>query len=169
MNCRKAERWLLASFDRDLPAAVREALAGHLELCPSCRKLGEEYVLLRRRLAGDRTPEPLPLFWERLESRLVESRSSVPGAALIRLWARAIPVSLSLLAGFLVATLFVLPPVRTAELNAAETAALSGSQALYLTDSNPIADTASIIEESRRDVRNLQVLFTADEHAAIKR
>ncbi|MBN1939813.1 MAG: zf-HC2 domain-containing protein [Candidatus Aminicenantes bacterium] len=169
MNCRKAERWLLASFDRDLPAADRDILEGHLNACSACRKKAEEYVMIRGRLAGDRTPEPLPHFWERLESRLIESRSSAPGAALVRLWTRAIPVSLSLLAGFLVATLFFLPPVRPGDSTGAETAGLSGSQTLLLTDGNPIAEAAPIFEESRRDVRNLQVLFAAVELPAGKR
>ena len=91
MNCRKAERWLLTSFDRDLPAADREALDGHLKLCSECRKRAEEYALLRSRLAGDRSPEPLPRFWERLETRIQENRPSPVGAGLIRIWARAIP------------------------------------------------------------------------------
>ena len=161
MNCRKAERWLLASFDRDLPAADREALAGHLDLCSECRKRAGEYAVLRSRLAGDRIPEPLPRFWERLEARIGDTRMPALGAGLIRLWARAIPVSLSLLAGFLVATLFFLPSARTAD--------LTGSQTLLLTDGNPIADAAPIIEESQRDVRNLMVLFAADEHPAGKK
>jgi len=157
MNCRKAERWLLASFDRDLPAADREALAGHLDRCPECRKRAGEYALIRGRLAGDRAPEPLPLFWERLETRMIETRSTstAAGAALNKLWASAIPVSLSLIAGFLVATLFFLPSSRTAD--------LTGPQTLLLTEGNPIADAAPIIEENQRDVRNLMVLFAADE------
>lgn len=169
MNCRKAERWLLLSFDRDLPAADRHILEGHLKACTECRNRAQEYALIRSRLSGDRIPEPLPRVWERLETRLAEGRSASPAAALIRLWARTIPVSLSLLAGFLLATLFFLPSARTSELIAAETANLSGSQALFLNDGNPIADTAPIIEESRRDVRTLRVLFAADEHAAGKR
>jgi anti-sigma factor RsiW len=169
MNCRKAERWLLESFDRDLPAADRHVLEGHLKACSECRRKAEEYAFLRSRLAGDRVPEPLPRFWERLESRLLESRPPAAGAALIRLWTRAIPVSLSLLAGFLAAMLFLLPPARTGGLPTAETPSLTGSQALFLADGNPIADATPIISESRQDVRNLQVLFAAVETPAGKR
>jgi anti-sigma factor RsiW len=156
MNCHQAERRLLASFDRDLPASTGRSLAEHLERCPECRKRAEEYGLLRNRLAGDRVPESLPRFWERLESRMAADAAPAPGAVLARLWAEAIPVSLALIAGFLIASLFLLP-------SSSRPADLSGSQALLLTEGNPIAETRAIIDEGRRDVRDLTVLFAADE------
>lgn len=161
MNCRKVERWLLTSFDRELPEATRESLTQHLRACPECRKRAGEYGVLRDRLASVRAPEPLPRFWERLETRIGECREPAAGFIRGRLWARAIPVSLSLIAGFLVATLFFLPPSRSA--------GLSGSEVLLLTEGNPIAETQSIIDEGRRDVRDLTVLFAADEHPVGKR
>lgn len=155
MNCRRAEHCLLASFDRDLPASFRRSLDRHLEACPECRKRASEYDELRARLSNIAAAEPLPRFWERLDSRILENRGNGASALWARLWARAIPVSLSLIAGFAVATLFLLPSSRAAD--------LSGSEALLLTEGNPIAETESIIDEGRRDVRDLTVLFAAYE------
>jgi anti-sigma factor RsiW len=159
MTCRKAERWLLTSFDRDLPEASREALARHLGLCPECRKRSEEYGVLRYRLAGIQTPDPFPRFWERLETRIAAGRSDDPGAIWLRLWVRAIPVSLSLIAGFLIAT-FLLRPAGTE---------LSRPEALLLTDSNPIVETRPILDAERPEDRNMMVLFAADERIIGKR
>ena len=66
---------------------------------------------------------------------------------------RGNPVSLSLIAGFLIASLFLLPSSTN----------LSGSQALLLTEGNPIAETRAIIDEGQRDVRDLTLLFASDE------
>ncbi len=161
MNCRRVERCLLASFDRGLPASTRQSVERHLEACPGCRKRAGEYGELRKRLSGVRVPELLPRFWERLESRIGGNGPTGVSALLARLWARAIPVSLSLIAGFAVATLFLFPSSRAAD--------LSGSEALLLTEGNPIAETQSIIEEGRRDVRDLTVLFAAYEQPVGKR
>jgi anti-sigma factor RsiW len=157
MSCRKAERWILASFDRDLPAAAGRSLGGHLERCPQCRKRAEEFRLLRDRLAGDRAPEPLPRFWERLESRMTE-KTPAPGAVWARMWAGAIPVSLFLIAGFLFASLFLAPA-------ASRSSSLTGAQALILTAENPIVETQAIIDEGRSDVRDLTLLFAGNEVA----
>ena len=159
MTCRKAERWLLTSFDRALPGPDREALARHLAACAECRKRSEAYGVLRSRLAGIRTPEPLPRFWERLETRLAADRASDPGKLWLRLWVRAIPVSLSLIAGFLIATLFFLPTGTE----------LTQPEALLFSEGNPIEDTRSIIDEGRLEDRNLMVLFAADERIIGKR
>ncbi|MHB8053992.1 MAG: anti-sigma factor family protein [Candidatus Aminicenantales bacterium] len=156
MSCRQAERWLLASFDRALPSLTGRALSEHLERCPECRKKAGEFALLRNRLAGERAPEPLPRFWERLESRMASGPALVPGAVLARLWAEAIPVSLSLIAGFLIASVFLLP-------SSSLSTDLSGAQALLLNEGNPIAETRAIIDEGQRDVRDLTLLFAGDE------
>ena len=153
MTCRKAERWLLTSFDRGLPGPSRTALAEHLGLCPECRRRAEEYGLLRNRLGEVRTPDPLPRFWERLEARIAEGRPAESGALWLRLWVRAIPVSLSVIAGFLVATLLFLPAGTE----------LTQPEALLLNEDNPIADTRPIIDEGRSEDRTLMVLFAADE------
>lgn len=155
MNCHKAERWILASFDRDLPPAAGRALAGHLDRCPECRKRAGQYGRLRARLAGGPVPEPLPRFWERLESRMTE-RTPAPGAVWARLWAEAIPISLSLIAGFVLASLFLAP-------SASATSGLTGAQALVLTEENPIAETQAIIDEGSREVRDLTLLFAGSE------
>jgi len=159
MTCRKAERWLLASFDRDLPGPAREALARHLALCSECRKRSEIYGVLRSRLAGHQPPDPLPRFWERLEARIAAGRPADARAAWLRLWVRAIPVSLSLIAGFLVATLFFFPTGTE----------LTQSEALLFSDDNPIEEIRPIIDEGRMEDRHLMVLFAADERIAGKR
>jgi anti-sigma factor RsiW len=159
MTCRKAERWLLASFDRDLPGPSREALTRHLGVCAECRKRAAEYGDLRKRLGVGGIPEPLPRFWERLETRIAESRPADPAAVWARLWVRAIPVSLSLIAGFLIATLFFLPAG----------AELTQPEALLLTEENPITDTRPFIEEGQREVRDLMILFASDERIVGKR
>lgn len=160
MSCRRVERCLLAAFDRDLSAPDRRSMERHLAECPDCRKRAEAHAEIRRRLSGSAVPEPLPRFWERLESRMTASGPALP-AAWARLWAEAIPISLSLIAGFVLATLFLFPSSRSSD--------LSGSEALLLTEGNPIAETRAIIEEGRRDVRDLTVLFAADEQPAGKR
>jgi len=159
MTCRKAERWLLRSFDRDLPEPSRAALTEHLGLCSECRRRAEEYGLLRNRLSGVRTPDPLPRFWERLEARIAEDRPADSGARWLRFLVRTIPVSLSLITGFLIATLFFLPAGTE----------LTQPEALLLNEDNPITDTRPIIDEGRPEDRNLMVLFAADERIIGKR
>ena len=159
MTCRKAERWLLASFDRDLPGPSLEALTRHLGVCAKCRKRAAEYGDLRKRLGLSGIPDPLPRFWERLEIRIAEGRPADPAAVWTRLWVRAIPVSLSLIAGFLVATLFFLPAGTE----------LTQPEELLLTEGNPIADTRPFIEEGQREVRDLMILFASDERIIGKR
>lgn len=155
MNCRKAERWILMSFDRDLSPAAGRALAGHLVRCPKCRQRAGEYGRLRDRLAVGRVPGLPPRFWERLESRL-DQPAAAPGAVWARLWAEAIPISLSLLAGFLLASLFLAP-------SSSPASDLTGAQALVMTGESPIVETREIFEEGRREVRDLTLLFAGNE------
>jgi anti-sigma factor RsiW len=159
MNCRTAERWLLESFDHALAPDRRAALLGHLGLCGRCREAAAEFVKVRGRLAGLAVPEPLPYFWERLERRLDEKPAVESAAAWVRWSLRAIPVSLSLIAGFLAASLVFLP-VQSEVVQ---------PEAFLLTEANPITEAPSIIDEPKRENRDVMILFAADERVPGRR
>lgn len=154
MTCRVAERRLSQSLDRPLDRPLQDALDAHLAVCGTCRALASDLRALRGRMADPRIPEPLPDFWGRLERRI--NALPVPAAEARAVWARwslrAIPASLALIAGFVGAMLFFLPPQTD----------VTTQQALLFGEENPIVQTPSIIEE-KSGTREIAILFAADE------
>jgi hypothetical protein len=96
----------LLALDETLPPA----LAAHLASCAACR---DDIEALRGVLARVReadVPEPSPLFWDYLASRVSDAISREPGPAAVRVpwwraarytWAAAALAALAVVAGYL--------------------------------------------------------------------
>jgi predicted anti-sigma-YlaC factor YlaD len=155
MKCRKAERWTLLSLDGRLAPDREKKLSEHAEHCPHCRKIRDDYrVILSSLRQEDREAEPLPYFWERLEPRIVKEPKAEPWTIWLKWSYRAIPVSLALIALFLVAIAFLAP---------AASDNLSGPEALLLGNANPVAETQTLFNEQKTENRNMMIIFAADD------
>ena len=159
MNCRKAEKLLLRSFDGRLDERGKDRLAAHLAACPACRKVEAEYRSMLGLLKDGRAAEPLPRFWERLEPRLREETELVPLLFWERWSLKAIPVFLALvvlLGGFL----FFAPQARE----------LSQSATLLLEDRDPLSETQTLFEADKPETRTMMLLFASlDETSPARR
>lgn len=158
MNCRKAEKCLLRSFDGRLEGPAAELLAKHLESCPACRKAAAEYRSMLALLRDGRQAEPLPRFWERLEPRLREETEIVPLLFWERWSLRAIPVFLALIA--LVGGFIALTP---------QAGEVSQSAALLLENRDPLSETHALFEAERPEARSMMLMFASLEERTTAR
>jgi len=150
MNCRKAEKSLLMFVDGRLDESARDLLTKHLEACPACRKVETQYRTMFDILKDGRDAAPLPRFWERLEPRLREESEIVPLLFWERWSLRAIPVFLALvvlIGGFHVFA----PPSRE----------LSQSATLLLENRDLLAETQSLFEADKPEMRSMMLLFAS--------
>jgi predicted anti-sigma-YlaC factor YlaD len=159
MNCRQAERHLLRSMDHAPDEAGRRALDLHLRDCPRCRELAADYAVLRDGLHGLPQGSPKPYFWERLKARLDAPERPEPSAVWQKWCLRAIPVSLFVI-GLFIGGMIFLP---------AGDDGLSQSETLLLRDSNPLAETNALLDESRTDDKNILIIFAASERPPERR
>ena len=159
MNCRKAEKWLLRSFDGRLDGRAAGLLEKHLAACPSCRKAEAEYRSMLALLRDGREAEPLPRFWERLEPRLREETEIVPLLFWERWSLRAIPVFLALvvlIGGFL----FLTP----------QAGELSQSAALLFENRDPLQETHALFEADKAGTGTMALMFASlDEKTPLRR
>jgi anti-sigma factor RsiW len=159
MNCRKAEKWLLRSFDGRLERRATELLGKHLEACPACRKAEKEYRSMLTLLRNGGEAAPPPRFWERLEPRLREETELVPLLFWERWSLRAIPVFLALVVlvgGFLLFT----PQARE----------LSQSATLLLENRDPLSETQALFETDKAETRTMMLMFASlDEKTPFRR
>jgi anti-sigma factor RsiW len=160
MDCKKAERLLLWSFDERLEVGEKAWLRDHLAGCPRCQRVEREYRMIFGSLKEDSAPEPLPYFEQRLLTKLRERERVLPGLVWQRLAVRALAFSLSatLLIG---GALFVFRP--------REAPQLSQVEALLLRDENPLVETQNILNAQGPE-NNMMLIFTAmDEKEAVRR
>ena len=150
MNCKKAEKMILRSFDGRLDMRSAGLLGRHLEACPSCRKAEAEYRSMLALLRKDEAEAPLPGFWERLAPRLREETEIVPFLFWERWNLRAIPVFLALVA-VAAAALFFTP----------QAGELTASEALLLENTNPISVAEQLFGEEKADDRNMMLIFAS--------
>jgi len=94
MNCKKAEKLLLKSFDGLLRNEETQKFEKHLEHCLRCQTKKEQYQAIRRALKEKDYLEPKPYFWERLQPRLKEQKKYEPWSLWKRWSLSAIPLSL---------------------------------------------------------------------------
>lgn len=160
MRCKEAEKWLLRSLDGKLPPDRQEALADHSGHCPRCRKLGQEYGAIMGGLRGGPEFEPLPYFWNRLESRIREREKAEPLTTWLKWSLRAIPVSLALIGFFIGAIIFVSPMAEDE---------MSRPEALLLQNTNPLAETTTLFDEEKIENKNLMIIFAGDERIPTRR
>jgi len=157
MNCRTAERWLLRRHDRRLSPDKEQELDTHLRVCPVCSTREDGYRALFADLGRETAPPPRPLFWERLEARIVEKERE-NGWGLVRLFCRrAIPVSLALSALVLAAVLLFSP---------AREAQFSSSESLLLRDDNPLVETRILLDNNKLEDKNMMLIFASAEDYA---
>jgi len=158
MKCKDAEKRLLRSFDGELEGATKAELAGHLKACPGCRKKQSEYGLLLKNLKIE-DAEPLPYFWQRLETKLRERERVEPWTIWAKWSRRAVPVALALLLLFIGGLVFFSPGEED----------LSQAEALLLRNANPLAEAKSLFEETKLENKNMMIIFAADEKASTRR
>ena len=152
MDCKKAERFLLRSYDTPLGPEEKEKLREHLEECPSCRKKDLEYQTVLRLLRPVCVPEPLPYFRERLLARIKEEEKEIPGLFGLKWAHRAVAFCLGVLLLFGVGFLLS-PPEEAPELSQAEQ--------LFLQNENPLMETASVLNQQKAEDRNMMLIFAS--------
>ncbi|HPW17257.1 MAG TPA: zf-HC2 domain-containing protein [Candidatus Aminicenantes bacterium] len=159
MNCRKAEKQLLRSFDGRLDRPAADLLEEHLRACPACRRAASEYRSMLALLRDGRDAQPLPRFWERLEPRLREESEIAPFLFWERWSLRSIPVFLTLvvlIGGFL----FLAP--RTSE--------LSPSAALLFENRDPLQETHALLEADKPGAETMKLMFASlDDKTPLRR
>jgi predicted anti-sigma-YlaC factor YlaD len=158
MKCKDAEKRLLRSFDGELEGATKAELDGHIEACPGCRKKQSEYNVLLKNLKIE-DAEPLPYFWERLETKLRERERVEPWTIWAKWSRRAVPVALAVILLFIGGLIFLAPGEES----------LSQSEALLLRNANPLAEAKSLFEETKLENKNMMIIFAADEKDPTRR
>ncbi len=152
MNCKKFERLLSRSLDGFLKAGEREKLDEHIESCPSCRRMKEDYELIFDSLREKEFPEPQPYFWERLRPKLRERKKLEAWLFWKQLGLRAVP--LSLLFAVLITTVLIFSfPEKNGQ--------LSQSGVLLFQNQNPIQETKTILEEEKVEDKNMMLIFAS--------
>jgi hypothetical protein len=152
MDCKKAERFLLRSYDTPSGPEEKAELQGHLEKCPACRKKDVEYRTILGLLRPGSVPEPLPYFRERLLARIREKEKEIPGLFGLKLAHRAVAFCLAVFFVFGVGIL-LFPPEETPELSQAER--------LFLQNENPLTETASLLNQNRAEDKNMMLIFAS--------
>ncbi len=166
MNCKKFEKWILRAFDGRLKNDKKKELEEHLRSCPHCSATQEEYRAILNTLKARDFPEPKPYFWERLQSKLEESKKVEPWMLWKQWGMRTIPASFLLILFLSAALLLLSPPQEEVEL----TQALSQSGILLLQNQNPLQETATLLETGGTEDKNMILIFTAlDENNGTRR
>jgi anti-sigma factor RsiW len=152
MNCRRADDFLVRSFEGPLPPGEADALRGHLAVCPRCRRRSEEYGLIREACRAFPPAEPRPFFVERLSAKLPAVRPS-PWAwpAVRKLGLKLVPAYLAVIV-VLGAALAFLRPQPAPELSQAE---------ILLRGDDPLNETTNILDEKRAEDKNMMILFAS--------
>jgi len=160
MRCKEAQKWLFRSVDRTLPPERTKSLDDHLGHCPRCLKLRQDYGTILGRLREGPEVEPLPYFWNRVESRLKERERAEPWTAWLKWSRRAIPVSL-LLIGFFIGAIAFLSPAAEEE--------MSQPAALLLQNKNPLTEANALFSEEKIENKNMMIIFAGDERLPSRR
>jgi predicted anti-sigma-YlaC factor YlaD len=152
MNCRKAEKLLLKSWDGVLDIHESEILEQHLKSCPACSHMQKEYEAIFAALKTIDYPTLKPYFWERLQPKLHDRKIFNPWAQW-KFWGlRAIPVALIIV---------VLMAGALSVIGLREPDKLSSSEALLLQNQNPLQDASSILDEVRVEDKNMRLIFAS--------
>ncbi len=153
MNCERAEKFLLLSFDGRLGEKERALLDNHLQSCFLCREKEKDYRQIFSLLRVE-APEPLPYFEQRLLAKLEEKEKAAPALFWQRWTARAMAVSLAAAILFGAGVLLFRPQ---------EPLELSQTEILLLRNENPFGEAATILEQKKLEDRNMMLIFAASE------
>lgn len=159
MRCRRAEKWLLRSFDGRLDAARGRELEAHLASCPACAGAAAAYRKMFGILRNRASEEPLPRFWERLQPGLAGEKKAFSLVIWERWCLRAIPAFLGLALIFAAGLILFAPPA-DAPLTRAE---------LLFRDQNPVSEAGTLFAEGRGESRPMELLFTATDERELPR
>ena len=151
MKCKKWEIWIIRDLDGRLEDARRAGLEGHLDNCPSCRRVRAEYERMLGCLRNGKEETPLPSFWERLQPQLQEEKKILPLVVFQRWCLNALPLFLA--AVFLIAGLALMTP--------ASEEPLSHSGILLLEDRNPLSESQTILEAEKPEESNMMLIFAS--------
>ena len=72
MNCKNVKKNLVSFLENELPEQRRVQMEKHLEVCPDCFHLLEEFSQLWGALERREKIQPSPYFWTRLKQRIIE-------------------------------------------------------------------------------------------------
>jgi len=72
MNCKEVKKNLAAYLEENLTKDIEEKMGDHLESCPTCSHLLEEFSLLWEALERRERIQSPPYFWTRLKQRIIE-------------------------------------------------------------------------------------------------
>jgi hypothetical protein len=154
MKCKKAEIFLLKSFDELLKEEEKKKLKRHLESCPLCQAKREEYQNILSALQEKDFPEPKPYFWERLQPKL-EERKKYDVWSLWKKWAlRAVLASMLLVLLLATAIILFVPPPKEE---------LSESGVLLLRNLDPLREKTIFLEQEKVEDKNMMLIFAAME------
>lgn len=160
MNCKKIESWILRSFDNRLNQEEQKKLEEHIKSCPVCQERREEYHATIGLLRQEKTQEPKPYFWERVQAKIKE-RKGQPFWASIKQWSlRAVPVSLIFVLVMTVAIILFFP---------AQDEELSQSEALLLRNLNPLEETQLLFDEKLENQNMMLIFSSLEEQNNIRR
>jgi anti-sigma factor RsiW len=150
MRCNQTEKLLSRSFDDRLTSGEQRKLEAHIESCPRCRALADEYRVMLGVLRSETSPETPSHFWQRLQPRIEETAASGWLPLGKQLGLRAIPLVLLMIAVLASAAIFFLP---------AQPVEISQAGAL-LRNQNPLEDTLPLLSADSADNPNMTLIFT---------
>lgn len=161
MKCKKAEKFLLRSFDGVLKIEERDKLERHLKSCLLCQRKKEDYQSILEALKEKDFPETRPYFWERLQPKLKERKKYEP-LLLWKQWGmKTIPLSLLMIILLTIALIFSFQR---------KNEELSQSGILLFQNANPIQEAKIFLEEGGIENKNMMIIFTSlEEKNSVRR
>jgi hypothetical protein len=160
MDCKRAERFLLRSYDTPLGPEEEGQLQEHLQGCPLCGRKDQEYRTVLGLLRPGSIPEPLPYFRERLLAKIEEKEKEIPVLFGLKWAHRAVAFCLAVFLLFGVG-IILFPPEEAPELSQAEK--------LFLQNENPLTETANVLNQQRAEDRNMMLIFASVEDRNVGR
>ncbi len=80
MKCADAQEWISESLDGELGAKRQADLKVHLESCPECRSVADDFAEIVQQAGNLNSPEPSPSVWPRVAAAVRESFEEAPAA-----------------------------------------------------------------------------------------
>ena len=154
MKCRDAEKLMSRAKDFVLAGPAQASLDAHLRDCPRCRRAEAEYRSLFQALSPADTPGPSAFSWTRLRARIDEREAAELNPPYEKWALKAIPaaVTLALLIG---SASFLFRPARSAS--------LSPSEELLLSNTNPLVEARTILDQQKLEDKGLMLIFASNE------
>ncbi|MFQ5721195.1 MAG: anti-sigma factor family protein [Candidatus Aminicenantales bacterium] len=154
MGCKKFEKLIIQSLDRELKHEQRAKLEAHLQRCPSCQNKRKEYLAIHDILKEEKEIEPKAYFWPRLQAK-IKTKEQASFWPFVRQWSIRI-ISASIIFALLLAFIIAFfTPNRPAE--------LSQSEELLLRNQNPVEEARQLLKEEGTENQSMMIIFSAME------